>query len=215
VYLGYTPFLFTHASPGQLSSNGLKGHPMNLTTSAAWRFVAAAAATCAAILVPVSALAAPRPAAIARAAVAPRCATADLKAWLGLPGDGAAGSSYYELELSNTSSHACTLFGFPGVSAMDAHGQQLGSAAGRDHADVPHVVTFGRGATAHVLLRIVNTGILPGCHPAAAAGLKIYPPDDTASVLLPFSFSACTRHGPVYLYVRAAVSGAGIPGFSS
>src|SRR5713226_6886180 len=101
---------------------------MNLTTGAARRVVAAAAMTCAAILIPAIALAAPRSAAAARAAVTPTCGAADLTAWLGIPGDGAAGSIYYELELSNTSSHACTLFGFPGVSAIDAHGHQLGSA---------------------------------------------------------------------------------------
>jgi hypothetical protein len=188
---------------------------MNLTTGAAHRFAAAAAMTCAAIFIPAIALAAPRSAPPATAAVTARCAAADLTAWLGIPGDGAAGSIYYELELSNTSSHACTLFGFPGVSAIDVQGHQLGSAAARDHSDVSHVVTLDRGATAHVLLRVVDTGALPGCHPAAAVELRIYPPGDTASVMVPFSFSACKKHGPVYMYVRATMSGAGIPGFSS
>ncbi len=193
---------------------------MNLTTGAARRFIAAATMTCAAILIPASALAAARSAAPARAAattpaVTPRCAAADLTAWLGIPGDGAAGSVYYELELSNTSSHACTLFGFPGVSAIDAHGRQLGSAAARDHSDVSRTVTLRRGATAHVLLRIVNTGALPSCHPAAAVELKIYPPNDLASVSVPFSLTACKNHGPVYLYIRTTMRGTGIPGFSS
>jgi hypothetical protein len=189
---------------------------MNLTTRTVRRVTAAAAITCAAILIPAVALAAPRSAAPAKAAVAaPKCAAAALTTWIGLPGDGAAGSSYYELEFSNTSSHACTLFGFPGVSAIDVHGHQLGSAAARDHSDVAQTNTLGRGATAHVLLRIVNVGAIADCQPADAVQLRIYPPSDPRSVALPFSFSACKKHGPLYLFVRATMSGAGIPGFSS
>jgi len=193
---------------------------MILTTSAGRRFAAAAAVTCAAMLLPAVALAAPRSAAASGQAsggpaVVPRCATADLTVWMGVPGDGAAGSSYYELQFSNTSSHACTILGFPGVSAIDVNGHQLGSAAGRDHSDATHLVTLGRGATAHVLLRIVDVGALPTCHPAAAVMLRIYPPNDSVSVPVPLSFSACKNRGPVYLFVRATMSGTGIPGFSS
>jgi hypothetical protein len=188
---------------------------MNLTTGAVRRLIAAAAMTCAAILIPASALAASGSAAPERGAAVPRCAAADLTAWLGIPGDGAAGSVYYELELSNTSGHVCALFGFPGVSAIDGHGSQLGSAAARDHGDVSRTVTLRRGGTAHVVLRIVNTGALSGCHPAAAVELKIYPPNDLASVSVPFSFTACQNHGPVFLYIRTTMRGTGIPGFSS
>jgi Protein of unknown function (DUF4232) len=210
---------------------------MNLTSSAARRIAAAAIMTCAAFLLPAAALAAPQSvaasgrqngavavsavalsadavSAAAGPAVAAKCATADLTVWMGTPGDGAAGSSYYELQFSNTSSHACTILGFPGVSALDVHGHQLGNAAGRDHSDAAQLVTLGRGETAHVLIRVVDTGALPNCHPSAAVTLRIYPPDDSGSVSVPFSFSACKRHGPVYLFVRATMSGTGIPGFS-
>jgi Protein of unknown function (DUF4232) len=188
---------------------------MIVTISAARRIAAAAVMTGAAILIPAIALAAPRSAAPSRVEVMPRCATADLTAWLGIPGDGAAGSSYYELEFSNTSSRACTIFGFPGVSAIDAHGNQLGRAAARDHGDAAHLVTLSRGVTAHVLLRMVNVGALPDCHPATAVELRIYPPSNHGSVAVPISFSACKNHGPVYLFARATMSGTGIPGFSS
>jgi Domain of unknown function (DUF4232) len=36
--------------------------------------------------------------------------------WLNTQADHAAGSSYYELEFTNLSGHACALQGFPGVS---------------------------------------------------------------------------------------------------
>ncbi len=198
---------------------------MQLTNRAARRGLAAFAITCAAVLVPTAALAAPggraaaaRPAAgrQAAAAVAPRCATGALTVWLGIPGNGAAGSTYYQLELSNTAGKTCTLFGFPGVSALGPGGHQLGSAAGRDNADPVHLVTLRRGATAHVLLQITDVGNFPpaSCHPANAVALRVYPPNDRRSVQVPFSFSACGKSGPVYLHVRTTVGGTGIPGFS-
>ena len=60
------------------------------------------------------------------AAVPPRCGTGALTAWLGIPGNGYAGGVVYQLALSNTSTHACTLYGYPGVSALAPGGHQLG-----------------------------------------------------------------------------------------
>jgi len=44
-------------------------------------------------------------------------------------GDGAAGSVYYTLQFTNLSGHACTLRGYPGVSAVSLSGHQLGAPA--------------------------------------------------------------------------------------
>ena len=145
-----------------------------------------------------------------------RCATSALTVWLGIPGDGAAGSTFYQLELSNTAKKTCTLYGFPGVSAIGPGGHQLGRAAARDHADPVRLVTLRRGATAHVLLRIADVANFPAtsCDPASAVALRVYPPNDRRPVEVPFSFRACRKSGPVYLDVRTTVGGAGIPGFS-
>jgi len=193
---------------------------MKLTTRPARRGLAAFAVTCAAILIPTAALAAPggRAAATRPAtATAPGCATGALMVWLGIPGDGAAGSTSYQLELSNTSGKTCTLYGFPGVSAVGPGGRELGRAASRDYADPVRLVTLRRGATAHVLLKIVDVGNFPpaSCHPATAVALRVYPPNDRRSVEVPFSFQGCRKSGPVFLYVRTTVGGTGIPGFSS
>ncbi len=198
---------------------------MQFTTRAARRGLAAVAITCAAVLVPTAALAASgsraaaaRPATATQpaVAVAPRCAAGALTVWLGIPGDGAAGSTYFQLELSNTSAKTCTLYGFPGGSAIGRNGRQLGSAANRDYADPVHLVTLRRGATAHVLLQITDVANFPpaSCDPANAVALRVYPPNDRRSVQVPFSFRACGKSGPVYLHVRTTVGGTGIPGFS-
>src|SRR5215470_16980874 len=155
------------------------------------------------------ALAAPADHARPNAASSPQCATSNLRVWMGVPGEGAAGSIYYELELSNVSSHTCTLFGFPGVSAVGLGGGQLGSPASRDHSDPSLLVTLSPGATAHVLLKIVAVGLFPPttCQPTKAIGLKVYPPNNTAATIVGFPFQACAKSGPVFLTVRTTVAG--------
>jgi hypothetical protein len=196
---------------------------MKPTTRAARRGLAAVALTCAAVVIPTTALAASgspaKPATAARSAAAaiPRCGTGALTAWLGIPGDGYAGGVSYQLELSNTSSRACTLYGYPGVSALARGGHQLGRAAGRGPASANRLVTLGRGATAHVLLQITDVASFPpaSCGETTAVALRVYPPGATRSLEVPFTFQACGQSGPVYLHVGTTKGGTGIPGFSS
>jgi Protein of unknown function (DUF4232) len=144
--------------------------------------------------------------AAAKAARPPHCTTAGLVVWLDTEGNGAAGSVFYKLELTNLSGHACTLHGFPGVSAVDLHGRQLGRAAAREGSGTaPHMVRLKDGATATAILRIVAAGNFPAatCHQTTAAGLRVFPPGQTTSQVVPFPFEACSRSGPVYLSVRA------------
>jgi hypothetical protein len=190
---------------------------MNLISRKRWQMTAAAAAAAAAVLTPATALAAPGHPGAPTAASAPACPASALRVWLGVPGEGAAGSVYYPLELSNVSSHTCTLFGFPGVSAVAPGGAQLGSPATRDHTDPTNLVTLSAGATAHALLKITNVGVFPPstCQPANAIGLKVYPPNDTAATVVDFPFQACAKSGPVFLTIRTTVAGTGIPGFSN
>jgi len=190
---------------------------VKLTSIAARRVAAAAVVACAAIGVPAIALASPGGPARPAAAAVPKCGVAALRVWLGIPAEGASGSNYYQLELSNISRHACTLTGFPGVSAVAPGGHQLGRPAARDHFDPTRQVTLAPDATAHAVLRIVDTAFFSrsACHPENAIALRVYPPNDTGSLNVDFSFSACKNHGPTFLYVRAVVRGTGIPGFST
>ena len=198
---------------------------MKLTGRTARRASAVTGAICAAILIPAVALAAPAtpartatPGGTARtgAAAVPKCTTANLSAWIGIPGDGSAGAIQYQLELSNISARACALSGYPGVSAFGPHGQ-LGSAASRNPSHPVTTVVLRHGGTAHVELAITDVGVFSrgACHPVTAEGLKVFPPNDFIAVRIPFSFRACSQRGPVYLHVSAAVAGTGIPGFSS
>jgi hypothetical protein len=196
---------------------------MKPTTRAVRRGLAALVLTAAAVAIPTTALAASgspaKPAAAARAAAAaipPRCGTAALTAWLGIPGDGYAGGVGYQLELSNISNHTCSLYGFPGVSALAPGGHQLGRAANRGHAVPNRLVTLGRGATAHAELQITDVTAFPpsSCGKTTAVALRVYPPGATRSLEIPLTFQACGKSGPVYLHVGTTEGGTGIPGFS-
>jgi hypothetical protein len=146
----------------------------------------------------------------------PRCTTATLRVWLGVPGDGAAGTIYYPLELSNVSTSACTLYGYPGVSAVGVGGTQLGSAARRNPVHPPSLVTLAAGATAHATVGITDPGFFnPSvCPRAHAIGLRVYPPNDFGSTIVDYPFAACGKPGPSFLSVTVVVAGVGIPGYN-
>jgi hypothetical protein len=136
---------------------------------------------------------------------APRCASSGLVVWLDTQGSGTAGSFYYRLELTNLSGHACRLSGYPGVSAVDLLGRQLGRAASRNTTLVkPTTVRLANGRSAAAVLRVVDTGVFAAasCRPVTAAGLRVYPPNETRAKIVPFPFSVCT-HGPTSLSVAA------------
>jgi hypothetical protein len=141
----------------------------------------------------------------ARTASAPRCTTSGLVVWLDTQANGAAGSVIYKLKFTNLSGHTCALFGYPGVSAVDLAGNQLGSSATRDHARRARLVTLRGGRTATALLRIVDAGNFPAstCRPVTAAGLRVFPPNSPTSKLIPFPFRACSGTAPTYLFIRA------------
>src|ERR1043165_1301041 len=68
------------------------------------------------------------------AAAVPACTADNLGVWVAVSQlDGAAGSAFYPLQFTNLGRHACAMRGFPGVSAVDRNGHQLGRPAGRDH----------------------------------------------------------------------------------
>ncbi len=151
------------------------------------------------------------------AAPAPACTTANLDVWLNTMGSGAAGSSYYKLNMTNLSAHSCTLYGYPGVSAITQTGIQLGSSAGRDaeHAPAHITLTSARTAqgfenstahnTATVILQITVAENFPSatCSYITAAGLRVYPPNQKESTVVPYPFVACAKSGPVFLHVEA------------
>jgi hypothetical protein len=196
---------------------------MKLTSQIARRTIGMVAIASTAILVPAVALAASGSATTSQSVAASqstavgRCLTADLTDWLGYPGSHAAGSTYYELEISNISRHTCTLYGYPGVSAVRNAMQLEGSPAGRVPGHAENLLTLVPGSTVHVILQIADVyNFSPSaCHPIEAFGLRVYAPGAYSWHLVGLTFEACSKSGPVFLHVSTTIAATGIPGYST
>lgn len=106
----------------------------------------------------------------------------------------AAGSVYLQLTLTNSGAEPCMLQGFPGVSLTAAPtGGPIGAPADRDASSpvTAAVLAPGQGGTA--TLRYTQAGNYLGCTRAQAAGFRIYPPDDTASLFVADPRDACSN----------------------
>ncbi|WP_327145341.1 DUF4232 domain-containing protein [Nocardia sp. NBC_01327] len=135
------------------------------------------------------------------------CRTADLTLSKGRS-DGTAGSTYTPLIFTNTGSKPCTVTGFPGVSlAAGNTGDPIGAPADRDKPKP--TITLGVNEQASALLRITDAGNYGDrCQPVTAAGLRIYPPDNTESIFLPAQISACANSDVHLLEISSLVPGA-------
>jgi hypothetical protein len=153
----------------------------------------ASTAAVAAALALASASAATGPRAVA-AASGP-CKTSGLVIWSNNgAGGGTAGSVFYKIRLTNLSGRACILMGYPKVSAVNLAGKGIGSAAQPEAGQVPKPVKLAKGATATALLRVVDPGNFSpsACHEVTAAGLRVRPPGQSASKLIPLPFATCS-----------------------
>lgn len=156
------------------------------------------------------------------------CATSGLEAWLGLgtaatgeaggSGSRPAAGTYYTLEFTNVSDRACSLFGYPEVSAYrdtpEARGP-IGSAAARDTSVRPKPVMLAPGATAHAELRITTVSAqLDSCAQVTAEELRIALPRQTRPAFVPVHIPVCSQRGQVSLSVQAIQARPGVPGFT-
>ena len=143
-------------------------------------------------------------------AAVPACTANDLGVWLAIDqGNGALGTIYYPLQFTNLSHHTCSLYGYPGVSALGANGQQLGSPADWERGyDPKRVVDLAPGATAHTLLAYRDAAVSTeaGCDPVDSADLlSVIPPGQRTATDAMFDFEACSRRGPIYLSVTEPI----------
>ncbi len=158
------------------------------------------------------------------------CAASGLQAWLGLASTrGSAsvtgtgdrlepGGTSYTLEFTNVSARACSLYGYPEVSAYaggQGAGSQIGSAAAHDTSVRPEPVTLAPGQTAHSVLRVTSTETFQpvACAQVNAAELRVMLPEQVRPAFVPLHLSACSKKGPEFLSVQAIQPRPGIPGF--
>jgi hypothetical protein len=119
----------------------------------------------------------------------PRCVTAALGIHLGQPG-AAAGNRYLPIVFTNTSGKACTLYGYPGVSLLDASGKQIGTPASREPGSTPKVVTVAPGSSASAAVHTAAQGVAPSCGPTSTQ-IRVYVPDERTAVDLTAALADC------------------------
>ena len=120
------------------------------------------------------------------------CASSQLKLTIGI-GQGTAGTSYQVLVLTNTGTTACTLFGYPGVSFIDASGVIIGKPSSRDQGPV-HTITLVAGGAANALSRQPDPGAFSAsvCQPKTADRVRVYPPDQTVALFAHDAVQLCS-----------------------
>ena len=140
----------------------------------------------------------------------PGCSAEALDTHLGRVG-GAAGSTILTLVFTNTSPDACTMFGYPGVSYTGPDGSIVGAPAARSpRPENPVPLAPGASASAQVRAAQVLNYPAERCDPAPVAGLRVYPPGETESVVLDHGTTGCaaTDTGITQMDVTPVVPGA-------
>lgn len=186
------------------------------------RVVAVAAAAVAGLAISTAAYAATSSGTASTAPAAiPKCTPAlgqygNVSVWVADgQGNGTAGTVYYPLEFTNVSRHTCSMYGFPGVSAISRGGQQLGSPANWESGGTlgtPRTVIVRPGATVHAILAYHDVGALVGlgCDPVnTTVQLRVYPPDQRGATFAFFDLEACSHAGPSYMSVGPIKPGVG------
>jgi hypothetical protein len=117
----------------------------------------------------------------------------------------------FPVEFTNISGAACTLSGYPQVSAYSAGGAQVGNAAVLDTSVGARRIVLDPGATAHAA--VVETVPSGRCRPVDATGLRVVPPGESVARYVQHAITACSAAGqkaPVFLHVRPLQPGAGV-----
>jgi hypothetical protein len=131
--------------------------------------------------------------------------------------NGAAGSTYYPLNFTNSSAKACELYGYPGVSFVTAGsgaGRQVGPAALRSTAFTKLAVRLAPGGSAHAWLKVTVAANYPAstCNPVTTGWLKVYPPEETVAGYVSQTFSACDSASAPLLTILPVRAGKGAVG---
>ena len=130
---------------------------------------------------------------------------------------GAAGSTYYPVDFTNTSSTACGLAGYPGMSFVTAGngaGRQIGAAAQENPAFGKVPVRLAAGGAAHAWLQVSQAANYPAatCQPVKAHWLRVFAPGETQALYVNHAFDACSSASAPLLTVMPVRAGQGVQG---
>lgn len=119
------------------------------------------------------------------AAATAKCQIADLRLSVAYS-NGAAGSFFYNVRFKNTSSHACTISGFPTIFLVDKNGSTIKTPANVSPSQYS-VVTLQPGSTAHAVMDMPDSNIANNCSLRVATALRVTPFSLVGSLQTPFA----------------------------
>ncbi|ONI78651.1 hypothetical protein ALI144C_27965 [Actinosynnema sp. ALI-1.44] len=141
-----------------------------------------------------------RPDSVVRSTQVARCTPGVLKGEI-QGGDAAAGNRYAKLVVTNTSSKACTLYGYGGLQLTDANGAATPTKLTRKPDPAPALVTLEPGQKAHKNLHwgAVPDGSEPTTGPCEpeSKGAKVIPPDETEPFTIKYDFGSVCQKGSI------------------
>jgi hypothetical protein len=119
----------------------------------------------------------------------------------------ATGSVYLQIDFTNASGAACTLYWYPGVALTTAmtSASQVGAAATRITDTPAKRVTLAPDASASATLRIVDVANYPAatCGPVNGNYIQVYAPGQKNAAYLSYPAMTCTK--PVFALGIAAI----------
>lgn len=124
------------------------------------------------------------------------------------PGGGAAGNVSMRLTLTNAGSEPCLLSGFAEVAlTAGPSAAPIGAAATRDYSTPVPEVLLAPGQAGTATLQYSHAGNYPNCTRTPAAGLRVFPPEDTSSLFIVQPRDACANPGIALLTVDGFQAG--------
>ena len=109
-----------------------------------------------------------------------------------------------QLILTNSGTGPCLLKGFAGVSlTADANGDPIGAPAARDDPPPSPTSCSRRARPAPQRCATPRPATTPTAPVVPAAGFRVYPPEDTASLFLAQPRDACSNAGINLLTIGA------------
>jgi hypothetical protein len=138
-----------------------------------------------------------------------RCTIDDLKVTLG-PAEGAAGSTFLPVRLTNSSSRPGRTGGFGGVSlVISPRSEPVGAPADRVQQGTAKPIVLKPGGRAEATLRITEAGSFSAakCRPTPTQGLRVYPPNETHAAYVPHRATACASKTVHLLELRPYQAG--------
>jgi hypothetical protein len=112
-------------------------------------------------------------------------------------GGGVAGSMVSLLVFTNVSGRTCTLYGYPGVSWVKGPaGPQVNDPFRRTPGGIVGRVVLAPDGAAHASIQLGHPEAFePQCRAVDVYGVRVYPPDETDSVVVPWASTTCSVNG--------------------